>query len=120
MIAAGSAATTVTLSIQTTSTQTERNEQPISRNPLAPLALGFLLLPLLGMKAEHRRLRQMPRLPAVLLAVGLSLGAVLGMSGCAGGSMATKPVAQTYTVVVTATDTTTKVQSSTNLTLTVQ
>jgi hypothetical protein len=75
------------------------------------------------MKAAHRRLRQMPRLPAVLLAVGLSLGAVLGMSGCA-GSMApqsiTKPVAQTYTVVVTATDTTTKVQSSTNLTLTVQ
>jgi hypothetical protein len=60
----------------------------------------------------------------VLLAVGLSLGAVLGISGCAGGSAtppaATTPAAQTYTVVVTATDTTTKLQSAVNLTLTVQ
>jgi hypothetical protein len=71
------------------------------------------------MKATHRRLKQMPRLPVVLLAVALSLGAVQGISGCAGGSV-TPPAAQTYTVVATATDTTTKVQSATNLTLTVQ
>jgi len=65
----------------------------------------------------------MPRLPVVLLAVGLSLGAVLGISGCAGGGVApvaTTPAPQTYTVVATATDATTKAQSSMNLTLTVQ
>jgi hypothetical protein len=48
----------------------------------------------------------MPRLAAVLLAVGLSLGAVLGISGCAGGSVtplaATTPAALTYTVVASA------------------
>jgi hypothetical protein len=114
----------VTLSIQTANTQTAYNEQPTSGNPLAPAALGFLLLPLLGMKAAHRRLRQMPRLPVVLLAVALSFGVALGISGCSGGSVtppaATTPAAQTYTVVAIATDTTTKAQSMMNLTLTIQ
>jgi hypothetical protein len=121
-IAAGSKVTPVTLTIQTantTTTTTARNERPNSSNPLAPVALGFLLLPLLGLKAAHKRLRQMPRLAVVLLAVGLSLSAVLGISGCSGGS-ATTPAAQTYTLAVVATDATTKAQSSTNLTLTVQ
>ena len=125
--AAGGAVTPVTLTIQTantTTTTTAHNEQPSSSNPLAPVALGFLLLPLLGMKAARERLRQMPRLPAVLLAVGLSLGAVLGISGCSGGGVTppatTTPTAQSYTVVVTATDQTTQAQSSLNLTLTVQ
>jgi hypothetical protein len=122
-IAAGSQITPVTLTIQTANTTTARNEQPISGNPLAPVALGFLLLPLLGLKAARERLRQMPRLPAVLLAVGLSLGAVLGISGCSGGSVTpatTTAAAQPYTVVVTATDQTTQAQSSLSLTLTVQ
>jgi trimeric autotransporter adhesin len=118
----GSAAATVTLSIQTASSQAARNEQPSTGNPLGPVALGFLLLPLLGIKAARRRLRQ--SLPLVLLAVGLSLGAVLGMSGCGGHSAAPTPTpapaAQTYTVVVTATDATTMIQSMTSLTLTVQ
>jgi trimeric autotransporter adhesin len=115
----GSAAATVTLSIQTAASQTARNEQPIPGNPLGPVALGFLLLPLLGIKAARRRLRQ--SLLLMLFVVGLSLGTVLGISGCGGGSTATPPPpAQTYTVVVTATDTTTNIQSSTNLTLTVQ
>jgi hypothetical protein len=118
-IAAGSAITPVTLSIQTANTQTAYNEQPTSGNPLAPAALGFLLLPLLGMKAAHRRLRQIPRLPVVLLAVALSFGVALGISGCSGGSV-TPPAAQTYTVVAIATDTTTKAQSMMNLTLTIQ
>jgi hypothetical protein len=123
-IAAGSMVTPVTLSIQTANTQTARSEQPTSGNPLPPVALGFLLLPLLGLKTARERLRQMPRLPAVLLAVGLSLGAVLGISGCSGGGVTppatTTPTAQSYTVVVTATDQTTQAQSSLNLTLTVQ
>jgi sugar lactone lactonase YvrE len=125
-IAAGSKVTPVTLTIQTANTTTTaRNEQPFSGNPLAPVALGFLLLPLLGVKAARERLRQMPRLPAVLLAVGLTLGAVLGISGCSGGgatppAATTTPAAQSYTVVVTAMDSVTKAQSTTNLTLTVQ
>jgi hypothetical protein len=122
-VAAGSGTTPVTLSIQTANTQTARNEQPPSGNPLGAVALGFLLLPLLGAKAARRRLWQMP-LPVVLLAMGLSLGAVLGIIGCSSGgatpAAATTPAAQTYTIVVAAVDTKTKVQTSINLTLTVQ
>jgi sugar lactone lactonase YvrE len=126
LVASGDTSTTVGLSIQTVSSLTAHNERPITGNPLAPVALGLLLLPLLGMKAARRRLQEMSRLPLVLLAVGLSLAAVLSISGCGGSSAASStptpptPAAQTYTVVVTATDTTTKAQSLTNLTLTVQ
>jgi hypothetical protein len=94
-IAAGSAVTPVMLTIQTPSTTTAHNEQPSSGNPLATVALGLLLLPLLGLKSARERLRQLPRLPPVLLAVGLSLGAVLGISGCGGGG--TPPAAQSVT-----------------------
>jgi predicted component of type VI protein secretion system len=57
-----------------------------------------------------------------LLTVMLSLGAVLGISGCSGGSSSQPmtPTAQNYTVTVTAKDITTGVQNSTNFTLTVQ
>jgi hypothetical protein len=55
----------------------------------------------------------------VLTAMVLSLGVVLGLSGCAGGSGSSNSV-QSYSVVITANDVTTGVQSSTNLTLTVQ
>jgi len=115
----GSAAATVTLSIQTASATTAHNEKPVMGNRPGAIALGFLLLPLLGIKAARRRLRQ--SLPLALLVVGLSFGAMLGIDGCSGGSSAPPPpVPQTSTVVVTATDTTTNVQSSTSLTLTVQ
>jgi hypothetical protein len=40
----------------TATTTSARNEQPASGNPLAPVALGFLLLPLLGLKAARERL----------------------------------------------------------------
>jgi hypothetical protein len=122
-IAAGSTATTVTLTIQTSASQTARNENPFSGNPMDPVAMGFLLLPLVGLKSVRSRLRQMPRLSLLAVAT-LSLGAMLiGLSGCAGGNIPTAPPTQpatNYTVVVTATDATTGVQSSTNLTLTVQ
>jgi sugar lactone lactonase YvrE len=115
-IAAGSAATSVTLSIQTANTQRAQNEQLF---PRGPVSLGFLLLPLLGTKAARRRLRRMPSLPMALFTVVLSLGAVLGISGCSGGSSpqpTTTPTAQSYT----AKDVTTGVQDSINFTLTVQ
>jgi hypothetical protein len=116
-IPAGSAAVPVTLTIQTSS-QTALNEKPSSGSPFAPMALAFLLLPLAGMKSVRRKLRQIPRLTVVAVMV-LSLGAVLGLSGC-GGSSSPSPTAKTYTVVVTATDVTTAAHSSVNLTLNVQ
>jgi hypothetical protein len=118
-IPAGSAATTVTLTIQTSNSQTARNENSFSGGPLAPMALGFLLLPLAGMKQVRRQLRRMPRLPVVLAVAALSLVAVLGLSGC-GGSGAANQAAKSYTVVVTATDVTTGAHISTNVTLNVQ
>jgi NHL repeat-containing protein len=119
-IAAGSGARTVTLTIQTSTSQAMRNENPIPGEPLAPVTLGFLLLPLAGMKPIRRRLRQMPWLPLLLVTAALSLGAVLGLSGCSGNGGLSSQAAKSYTVVVTATDATTRVQSSTNLSLTVQ
>src|SRR6202035_2993922 len=45
-IPAGSAAVPVTLTIQTSSSQTALNEKPSSGTSFAPMALAFLLLPL--------------------------------------------------------------------------
>jgi hypothetical protein len=117
-IPAGSGVTPVTLTIQTSS-QTARNEKPSSGGPFAPVALGFLLLPLAGMKSVRRRLRQMPRLTVAPAITVLSLGAVLGLSGC-GGSSSPGATAKSYPVVVTATNATTTAHSSINLTLNVQ
>jgi hypothetical protein len=86
---------------------------------LAPLALGFFLLPLAGTKSVRRRLRQMPRLTAALAIMVLSLGSLLGLSGC-GGSNSPSATAGTYTVAVTATDVTTGAHNSVNVTLNVQ
>jgi sugar lactone lactonase YvrE len=118
-IPAGGAATSVTLTIQTSNSQTAHNEKLFSGGPLAPVALGFLLLPLAGMKSVRRRLRQMPRLTAALAIMILSLGSLLGLSGC-GGSNSPSATAGTYTVAVTATDVTTGAHSSVNVTLNVQ
>jgi hypothetical protein len=117
-IPVGSAVTPVTLTIQTSS-QTARNEKPSPGRPFAPVALGFLLPPLAGMKSVRRRLRQMPRLTVALAITVLSLGVVLGSSAC-GGSSSPGATAKSYTVVVTTTDATTTAHSSINLTLNVQ
>jgi hypothetical protein len=117
-IPAGSGATSVTLTIQT-SNQTASNEKLLSGRPFAAVALGFLLLPWAGMKMVRRWTRQMPRLTVGLVVMLLSLGALLGLSGC-GGSSAANPTAKSYTVVVTATDVSTGAHASTNVTLNVQ
>ena len=119
-IAAGSGARTITLTIQTSTSQAIRNENPIPGEPLAPVTLGFLLPVLAGVKSVRRRLRQMPWLPLLLATAALSLGAVLGLSGCSGNGGLSSQAAKSYTIVVTATDATRGVQSSTNLTLTVR
>lgn len=124
-IAAGSGTTTIMLTIQTSSTQMARNENPLTRVPLIPVALGFLLLPLAGLKSIRARLRQTSFLLLLLAVAILSLGAALGLSGCGGGGSssmsgpAPTPTPMTYTVVATATDATRNANSSTSLTLTV-
>jgi hypothetical protein len=116
-IPAGSGATSVTLTIQTSS-QTARNEKLFPGGPFAPVALGFLLLPLAGLKSVRKHLQQIPRLTVALFVMVLSLGALLGLNGCGGD--AAIPTPTSYTIVVTATDTTTNAHSSINLTLNVK
>jgi hypothetical protein len=116
-IPAGSGATSVTLTIQTSS-QTAHNAKLFPGSPFAPVTLGFLLLPLAGLKSMCRRVGQMPRLTVALTMMVLSLGALLGLNGCGGD--APTPTATSYTIVVTATDTTTNAHSSINLTLNVK
>jgi hypothetical protein len=119
MIVVGSGTTTVMLTIQTSSNQMARNQNSIPGAPLAPVALGFLLLPLAGMTSVRTRLRQIPCLPLLLAAGALFLGAVL--SGCSGnGSSSMQAAPMTYTVVATATDAARNAISSTSLTLTVK
>ncbi|WP_172838102.1 choice-of-anchor D domain-containing protein [Terriglobus roseus] len=119
---AGSGTTSVTLTIQTSKTQTARNESSFPISPIAPVALGLLLLPIASSKSACKRLQHGQRLLAMLALVSLSLGAAMGLSGCAGNGSGSsgQTTAKTYTMVVTATDATTGLQGTTNLTLTVQ
>jgi hypothetical protein len=80
--------------------------------------LGFVLLPLLGLKRMRTRLRRMPRISLLLLVALLSLSAGTSLSGCGGGFF--NQPQQSYNVVVTATDATTHAQTSTTLPLTMQ
>jgi hypothetical protein len=118
-IPAGSGATSVTLTIQTSNSQTAYNREPFSGGPLAPVALGFLLLPLAGIKTIRQKLRRLPRLTVVLAVMVLSMGAFSGLTGC-GASGAANQTAKSYTVAVTATDETTGAHITTNVTLNVQ
>src|SRR3984885_15346138 len=74
-IAAGSGATPVTLTIQTGS-QSGHNEAPLGSQPWAPVALGLVLLPILGFKSTRRGLMKTPRLQllAAFAALFLALG----------------------------------------------
>lgn len=119
---AGSGTTSVTLTIQTSKTQTARNESSFPMSPIAPVALGLLLLPIAASKSARKRLLHGQRLLAMLALVSLSLGAAMCLSGCAGNGSGSsgQTTAKTYTMVVTATDATTGLQGTTNLTLTVQ
>ena len=116
-VPAGSGTTTVTLTIQTTANESAEVETPFPGGPLAPMALGFLFLPLATLKQVRRRL---PHLSALVAITALLLSSALGLSGCSSNGSKSTPAAKTYTVVVTATDMTANIKSSTNLTLIVQ
>jgi hypothetical protein len=118
-IVAGSPATTVALTIQLSS-QAARDGGLFSGRGLAPLGLGFLLLPIVGGRGARRRWMQAPAL-GVVLAVVVCLGALVGLSGCGGAApQGGGSAPQTYTVAVTATDENTGWKSTTDLSLTVQ
>jgi hypothetical protein len=69
-----------------------------------PILLTLLLLPLLGMQWLRQRMQTTPRLLAAVLFTALSLGGVVGLSGCASrGGDQVPPGGATYTLVVTET-----------------
>jgi hypothetical protein len=64
----------------------------------------MLLLPMLGIVSLRKRLGKMPQLRAAAVFGVLSLSAIMGLTGCAGGTGAigTQPTYSQYKVVVTA------------------
>ncbi len=108
-IAAGAAATAVSLSI------TIPNKTAMSSSEkLAPIAMGVLLLPLSGLvRRKGRKLSQ-------LLALLLVIGGISGLTGCGGSSSNSSPgtASQNYTIMITGASGT--LQHSTTVTLTVQ
>ncbi len=107
LIPAGSASLPVTLTVQTAkgtaslSMPAGPGQQNSSRG-LTALAFG-LLLPLLGAKQVRRRLKVMPG-PLAILFVVLSLGAMVGMTGCgSGGFYGATSTTGKYTITITAT-----------------
>lgn len=118
-IPAGSGPTAFTMMIQTGNPQAMRSGR-LSGGSLAPMALEFLLLPMAGIKPIRRRLRKMPGLLMMLAAAALSLGAMACLSSCGSNGGFFNQAAQSYDVVVTATDTVTRAHASANVTLTVQ
>jgi hypothetical protein len=96
---AGGQQTNITMTVMTAGTAMNTPPSPFER---LPLALGFLL-PLFGVKAVRRRLRQIPPYLGVALFAVLSLAAVAGLSGCSGaGLFAARKVP--YSITVTATE----------------
>ena len=63
--------------------------------PLAPVALGFLLLPLATLKQVRRRL---PHLSILVVIASVLLSSVLGLSGCSSSGSKSTPAAKTYAV----------------------
>ena len=115
----GSGPTAFTMMIQTSNPQAMRSGR-LSGGSLAPMALEFLLLPMAGIKPIRRRLRKMPGLLMMLAAAALSLGAMACLGGCGSNGGFFNQAAQSYDLVVTATDTVTSAHASANVTLTVQ
>jgi Bacterial Ig-like domain (group 3) len=100
-VPAGSAATEVAITIHTSSAQAANTGT--SQGSKGPAALGMLLLPILGIVGLRKRLGKIPQLRAAVVLGVLSLGAIMGLTGC--GAICTigpQPTSTTYTVVITA------------------
>jgi hypothetical protein len=119
-VAAGSVATAVKLVIQTTGSSAVWNTEPSDHTPrnIRPILLMLLVLPLLAMQLLRKRMQLAPRFVAAVLFAALSLGAVVGLSGCSAGVSTPPHSNTTYNLVVTETSGT--VSHTFNLTLLVQ
>ncbi|HXB61570.1 MAG TPA: Ig-like domain repeat protein [Acidobacteriaceae bacterium] len=117
-ITAGSGATTVTLSIITPAASAQNSKRPTGLGrELAPVTLALLLLPF--SRRLRRRAGKLGRLTAMLLLLVAGSAAVVGLSGCGGGTSGffTQPVSSS-TVTVTGTSGT--LTHSTTVTLTIE
>jgi hypothetical protein len=100
-IPAGSPATDVAITIHTSDPQAA-NTRP-SQGSHGPVALGMLLLPMLGIVGLRKRLGKIPKFRAAVVLGVLSLGAIMTMTGCnAVCTIGPQPTSTTYTVVITA------------------
>ena len=92
-IAANGGAQTVTLTVQTASSSA-KNSDPFTRQ--APLALGFLLLPLLGLPRMRRGL-------LLMLIAAATLSGLTALSGCGVQKGFNSQLSENYTLNITAT-----------------
>jgi hypothetical protein len=100
-IPAGSPATEVAIAIHTSSRQAANTGS--SQRSQGPAALGILLLPMLGIAGLRKRLGKIPQFRAAVVLGVLSLGAIMGLTGCgAVCTIAPQPTQTSYTVVITA------------------
>ncbi len=86
---------------------------PLSAHVQTDQKLWFATLLLLIPAALRRRSRSLPRLAAVVVWAMISLGAVMGITGCGGGFFGQAP--QTYTLTITGTSGTTTHSTTTTL-----
>jgi hypothetical protein len=121
VVPTGSPLTGVSLVVQLPSSAAAPGAEPRDYNAGAPFALALFLLPLLATSSLRKRMRLTPAWATALLFAGLSLGAMLGMTGCAGSnnsSAGSGSGSTTYTLVVT--ETSGNLQHSFNMTLVVE
>jgi hypothetical protein len=113
-IAAGAGTTTVSLSIQTSSSSAmlRRNKAPYT------IALCLLLIPLAGLRRRKTTIRRASDTARSLFLLLLLCGAAAGLGACGGSGGNGSGSPQTYTVTVTATSG--QAQQTTTLQLTVQ
>ena len=106
---------TVTMTIQTAATTGALQPAPETGRTRMPLALAFLLLPLLGVRRLRRQGQKLSRVLCLLLLL-LSGAATIVLGGC-GGHPKSSQSPQTYTLTVTASSA--NLQHSTTFNLTV-
>jgi sugar lactone lactonase YvrE len=102
-VPANSGPTTVTLTIQLPASA-QATPHGVAPFGAAPLVLGFVLLPLLGMRKLRRALNGKMLILALALIAGAGLGSAIGCGGGGSGSSGgSNQQPQTYTLTVTAT-----------------
>ncbi len=103
-IAANGGTQNVTLTIQTPQPGTSARNSPMPREPFergAPLALGFLLLPMLGMRRIRKR--WLGRSAIILLLVIAGMAGAVSLTGCGTANGFNGQAVNNYSITVTAT-----------------